>query len=132
MPQTTHVLITTSEFGEHSVLTIALMVVTIFPQLGGNSQPMGPRPGMGMTTPRAMPPYKYATAIRNTQPQVVQPITLQQVICRHILHININFTFDSIILAVQLFLSDIMDCIFNSMIHIYLQRCNMSIFNCKE
>ncbi len=41
---------------------------------------MGPRPGMGVTTPRAMPPYKYATAIRNTQPQVVQPITLQQVI----------------------------------------------------
>uniref|UniRef100_A0A9J7XVI8 Polyadenylate-binding protein n=1 Tax=Cyprinus carpio carpio TaxID=630221 RepID=A0A9J7XVI8_CYPCA len=39
---------------------------------------MGPRPGMGVTTPRAMPPYKYATAIRHTQPQVVQPITLQQ------------------------------------------------------
>lgn len=41
---------------------------------------MGPRPAMGVTTPRAMPPYKYATTIRNTQPQVVQPITLQQVI----------------------------------------------------
>lgn len=40
---------------------------------------MGPRPAMGVTAPRAMPPYKYATAIRNTQPQVVQPITLQQV-----------------------------------------------------
>lgn len=40
---------------------------------------MGARPGLGITTPRAMPPYKYATAVRNTQPQVVQPITLQQV-----------------------------------------------------
>uniref|UniRef100_A0A673LEK8 Polyadenylate-binding protein n=1 Tax=Sinocyclocheilus rhinocerous TaxID=307959 RepID=A0A673LEK8_9TELE len=53
-------------------------VIYFFPQLGGTSQPMVPRPGMGVTTPRAMPPYKYATAIRNTQPQVVQPITLQQ------------------------------------------------------
>lgn len=41
---------------------------------------MGPRPAMGVTVPRAMPPYKYANPIRNTQPQVVQPITLQQVI----------------------------------------------------
>ncbi len=79
---------------------------------------MGPRPGMGVTTPRAMPPYKYATAIRNTQPQVVQPITLQQVIYTHILHVNKNYLLDLIILAVQLFLSDIMDCIFNSLIHI--------------
>ncbi|RXN29777.1 polyadenylate-binding 4-like isoform X1 [Labeo rohita] len=47
-------------------------------RVGGANQPMGPRPAMGVTTPRAMPPYKYATAIRNTQPQVVQPITLQQ------------------------------------------------------
>ncbi|KAK3538074.1 hypothetical protein QTP70_027551 [Hemibagrus guttatus] len=44
----------------------------------GSGQPMGARPGLGVTTPRAMPPYKYATAVRNTQPQVVQPITLQQ------------------------------------------------------
>uniref|UniRef100_A0A672LT20 Polyadenylate-binding protein n=1 Tax=Sinocyclocheilus grahami TaxID=75366 RepID=A0A672LT20_SINGR len=53
-------------------------VIYFFPQLGGTSQPMVPRPGMGVMTPRAMPPYKYATAIRNTQPQVMQPITLQQ------------------------------------------------------
>uniref|UniRef100_A0A8C1NA62 Polyadenylate-binding protein n=1 Tax=Cyprinus carpio TaxID=7962 RepID=A0A8C1NA62_CYPCA len=53
-------------------------VIYLFPQLGGSSQLMGPRPALGVTTPRAMPPYKYATAIRNTQPQVVQPITLQQ------------------------------------------------------
>lgn len=46
---------------------------------GGSGQPMGARPGLGVSTPRAMPPYKYATAVRNTQPQVVQPITLQQV-----------------------------------------------------
>uniref|UniRef100_A0AAY4C2C0 Polyadenylate-binding protein n=1 Tax=Denticeps clupeoides TaxID=299321 RepID=A0AAY4C2C0_9TELE len=36
-------------------------------------QPMGPRPTMGMTNPRAIPPYKYATSVRNTQPQVAQP-----------------------------------------------------------
>uniref|UniRef100_A0A671M9R9 Polyadenylate-binding protein n=1 Tax=Sinocyclocheilus anshuiensis TaxID=1608454 RepID=A0A671M9R9_9TELE len=53
-------------------------VIYFFLQLGGSSQPMGPRPAMGVTTPRAMPPYKYATAVRNTHPQVVQPITLQQ------------------------------------------------------
>lgn len=40
---------------------------------------MGPRPSMGVPAPRAMPPYKYATSIRNTNPQVVQPIALQQV-----------------------------------------------------
>uniref|UniRef100_A0A674EVH2 Polyadenylate-binding protein n=1 Tax=Salmo trutta TaxID=8032 RepID=A0A674EVH2_SALTR len=39
---------------------------------------MGPRPSMGVPAPRAMPPYKYATSIRNTNPQVVQPIALQQ------------------------------------------------------
>uniref|UniRef100_W5LHL8 Poly(A) binding protein, cytoplasmic 4 (inducible form) n=1 Tax=Astyanax mexicanus TaxID=7994 RepID=W5LHL8_ASTMX len=43
-------------------------------RVGGTGQPMGPRPALGVTTPRAMPPYKYATAVRNTQPQVVQPI----------------------------------------------------------
>uniref|UniRef100_A0A3B1JYM6 Poly(A) binding protein, cytoplasmic 4 (inducible form) n=1 Tax=Astyanax mexicanus TaxID=7994 RepID=A0A3B1JYM6_ASTMX len=47
-------------------------------RVGGTGQPMGPRPALGVTTPRAMPPYKYATAVRNTQPQVVQPIALQQ------------------------------------------------------
>uniref|UniRef100_A0A671Q587 Polyadenylate-binding protein n=1 Tax=Sinocyclocheilus anshuiensis TaxID=1608454 RepID=A0A671Q587_9TELE len=52
---------------------VCFNVIYFFPQLGGTSQPMVPRPGMGVTTPRAMPPYKYATAIRNTQPQVTQP-----------------------------------------------------------
>lgn len=60
--------------------TVYLTAHSCFCQLGGTGQPMGPRPAMGVTAPRAMPPYKYATAIRNTQPQVVQPITLQQVI----------------------------------------------------
>uniref|UniRef100_A0A8C7U989 Polyadenylate-binding protein n=1 Tax=Oncorhynchus mykiss TaxID=8022 RepID=A0A8C7U989_ONCMY len=46
--------------------------------LGGAGQAMGPRPSMGVPAPRAMPPYKYATSIRNTNPQVVQPIALQQ------------------------------------------------------
>ncbi|KAG5855849.1 hypothetical protein ANANG_G00000980 [Anguilla anguilla] len=44
----------------------------------GGGQSLGPRPSMGVPTPRAMPPYKYATTVRNTQPQVVQPIALQQ------------------------------------------------------
>uniref|UniRef100_A0A674ETW5 Polyadenylate-binding protein n=1 Tax=Salmo trutta TaxID=8032 RepID=A0A674ETW5_SALTR len=43
-----------------------------------NTAAMGPRPSMGVPAPRAMPPYKYATSIRNTNPQVVQPIALQQ------------------------------------------------------
>uniref|UniRef100_A0A8C8FS91 Polyadenylate-binding protein n=1 Tax=Oncorhynchus tshawytscha TaxID=74940 RepID=A0A8C8FS91_ONCTS len=47
-------------------------------QQGGAGQAMGPRPSMGVPAPRAMPPYKYATSIRNTNPQVVQPIALQQ------------------------------------------------------
>merc|ERR1719348_1328636 len=38
---------------------------------------MGPRPS-SIPTPRAMPPYKYATSVRNSNPQVVQPIALQQ------------------------------------------------------
>ncbi|XP_037551058.1 polyadenylate-binding protein 4 isoform X2 [Nematolebias whitei] len=42
------------------------------------SQAMAPRPSMGVSGPRAMPPYKYATAVRNPNPQVVQPIPLQQ------------------------------------------------------
>lgn len=37
------------------------------------------RPSMGVPGPRAMPPYKYATGVRNPNPQVVQPIALQQV-----------------------------------------------------
>ncbi|MEQ2229560.1 Polyadenylate-binding protein 4, partial [Ilyodon furcidens] len=42
----------------------------------GAGQIMGPRQSMGV--PRAMPPYKYATSVRNPNPQVVQPIALQQ------------------------------------------------------
>ncbi|XP_058472044.1 polyadenylate-binding protein 4 isoform X1 [Solea solea] len=52
---------------------------------GGNTQgpratgqTMAPRPSMGVPGPRAMPPYKYATGVRNPNPQVVQPIALQQ------------------------------------------------------
>ncbi|KAM3871507.1 polyadenylate-binding protein 4 [Diretmus argenteus] len=44
----------------------------------GAGQAMGPRPSMGVPAPRAMPPYKYATSVRNPNPQVVQPIALQQ------------------------------------------------------
>uniref|UniRef100_A0A8B9KY46 Polyadenylate-binding protein n=1 Tax=Astyanax mexicanus TaxID=7994 RepID=A0A8B9KY46_ASTMX len=55
---------------------------------GGTGQPMGPRPALGVTTPRAMPPYKYATAVRNTQPQVVQPIALQQVCSFPAVHVQ--------------------------------------------
>lgn len=40
---------------------------------------MAPRPSMGVPGPRAMPPYKYATGVRNPNPPVVQPIALQQV-----------------------------------------------------
>lgn len=46
------------------------------PRAGGQS--MGPRPSVGVPGPRAMPPYKYATGVRNPNPQVVQPIALQQ------------------------------------------------------
>uniref|UniRef100_A0A4W5MY90 Polyadenylate-binding protein n=1 Tax=Hucho hucho TaxID=62062 RepID=A0A4W5MY90_9TELE len=41
-------------------------------------QAMGPRPSMGVPAPRAMTSYKYATSVRNTNPQVVHPIALQQ------------------------------------------------------
>ncbi|CAL8294513.1 unnamed protein product [Arctogadus glacialis] len=44
----------------------------------GGAQPMGPRPSMGVAAPRAMPPYKYASGVRNPTPQGVQPIALQQ------------------------------------------------------
>ncbi|XP_041703421.1 polyadenylate-binding protein 4 [Coregonus clupeaformis] len=47
-------------------------------RIGSAGQSMGPRPSMGVPAPRAMTPYKYATSVRNTNPQVVHPITLQQ------------------------------------------------------
>ncbi|XP_037343075.2 polyadenylate-binding protein 4 [Pungitius pungitius] len=43
-----------------------------------SGQAMGPRPPMGVPGPRAMPPYKYATGVRNPNPQMVQPMALQQ------------------------------------------------------
>ncbi|KAK1893864.1 Polyadenylate-binding protein 4 [Dissostichus eleginoides] len=43
-----------------------------------SGQAMAPRPSMGVPGPRAMPPYKYATGVRNPNPQVAQPIALQQ------------------------------------------------------
>ncbi|KAM6912728.1 LOW QUALITY PROTEIN: polyadenylate-binding protein 4 [Xenentodon cancila] len=49
-----------------------------FSLLPGTGQTMGPRPSMGVPGPRTMPPYKYATSVRNPNPQVVQPIALQQ------------------------------------------------------
>uniref|UniRef100_A0A3P9MY53 Polyadenylate-binding protein n=1 Tax=Poecilia reticulata TaxID=8081 RepID=A0A3P9MY53_POERE len=39
----------------------------------GAGQTMGPRQSMGVPGPRAMPPYKYATSVRNPNPQVTQP-----------------------------------------------------------
>ncbi|KAF6717922.1 Polyadenylate-binding protein 4 [Oryzias melastigma] len=41
-------------------------------------QAMAPRPSMGVPGPRTMAPYKYASSVRNPNPQVVQPIALQQ------------------------------------------------------
>uniref|UniRef100_A0A665UH79 Polyadenylate-binding protein n=1 Tax=Echeneis naucrates TaxID=173247 RepID=A0A665UH79_ECHNA len=35
-------------------------------------QAMAPRPSMGVPGPRAIPPYKYATGVRNPNPQVAQ------------------------------------------------------------
>ncbi|CAL8285979.1 unnamed protein product [Lota lota] len=46
--------------------------------MSNSTVPMGPRPSMGVAAPRAMPPYKYASGVRNPNPQVVQPIALQQ------------------------------------------------------
>uniref|UniRef100_A0A3P9JFC2 Polyadenylate-binding protein n=1 Tax=Oryzias latipes TaxID=8090 RepID=A0A3P9JFC2_ORYLA len=43
-----------------------------------SGQAMAPRPSMGVPGPRTMAPYKYATSVRNPNPQVVQPIALQQ------------------------------------------------------
>uniref|UniRef100_A0A8C5HYU0 Polyadenylate-binding protein n=1 Tax=Gouania willdenowi TaxID=441366 RepID=A0A8C5HYU0_GOUWI len=37
-----------------------------------SGQAMAPRPSMGVPGPRAMPPYKYAGAVRNPNPQVAQ------------------------------------------------------------
>nr|XP_020464201.1 polyadenylate-binding protein 4-like isoform X2 [Monopterus albus] len=53
---------------------------------GGQS--MAPRPSVGVPGPRAMPPYKYATSVRNPNPQVVQPIALQQVLAQPAVHIQ--------------------------------------------
>uniref|UniRef100_A0A7N6BMM6 Polyadenylate-binding protein n=1 Tax=Anabas testudineus TaxID=64144 RepID=A0A7N6BMM6_ANATE len=47
--------------------------------LPATGQSMAPRPSVGVPGPRAMPPYKYATGVRNPNPPVVQPIALQQV-----------------------------------------------------
>ncbi|XP_049596142.1 polyadenylate-binding protein 4 [Syngnathus scovelli] len=44
----------------------------------GSGQTLGPRPSMGLPGPRTMPPYKYAAGVRNPNPQVVQPLALQQ------------------------------------------------------
>ncbi|XP_061552925.1 polyadenylate-binding protein 4 isoform X2 [Phycodurus eques] len=44
----------------------------------GSGQTIGPRPSMGVPGPRTVPPYKYATGVRNPNPLVVQPIALQQ------------------------------------------------------
>jgi len=45
-----------------------------------SGQAMAPRPSMGVPGgPRAMPPYKYATGVRNPNPQGMQPNALQQV-----------------------------------------------------
>ncbi|XP_008336501.3 polyadenylate-binding protein 4 [Cynoglossus semilaevis] len=43
-----------------------------------SGQTMAPRPSMGVPGPRSIPPYKYATSVRNPNPQVVQPIAMQQ------------------------------------------------------
>uniref|UniRef100_A0A673C2F7 Polyadenylate-binding protein n=1 Tax=Sphaeramia orbicularis TaxID=375764 RepID=A0A673C2F7_9TELE len=38
-----------------------------------STENMAPRPSMGVPGPRAMPPYKYASGVRNPNPQVSQP-----------------------------------------------------------
>lgn len=50
-----------------------------YSSLLASGQNMAPRPSVGVPGPRAMPPYKYATGVRNPNPPVVQPIALQQV-----------------------------------------------------
>uniref|UniRef100_A0A8C5HZR0 Polyadenylate-binding protein n=1 Tax=Gouania willdenowi TaxID=441366 RepID=A0A8C5HZR0_GOUWI len=42
------------------------------PRKQGHPSAMAPRPSMGVPGPRAMPPYKYAGAVRNPNPQVAQ------------------------------------------------------------
>uniref|UniRef100_A0A4W6DPQ5 Polyadenylate-binding protein n=1 Tax=Lates calcarifer TaxID=8187 RepID=A0A4W6DPQ5_LATCA len=54
------------------------VLLYFFSLLVATGQAMAPRPSMGVPGPRAMPPYKYATGVRNPNPQVVQPIALQQ------------------------------------------------------
>uniref|UniRef100_A0A665UGS8 Polyadenylate-binding protein n=1 Tax=Echeneis naucrates TaxID=173247 RepID=A0A665UGS8_ECHNA len=54
----------------------------------GQGQAMAPRPSMGVPGPRAIPPYKYATGVRNPNPQVVQPIALQQVWAQSAVHVQ--------------------------------------------
>lgn len=51
----------------------------IYLWLAASGQTMAPRPSMGVPGPRSIPPYKYATSVRNPNPQVVQPIAMQQV-----------------------------------------------------
>uniref|UniRef100_G3NVY7 Polyadenylate-binding protein n=1 Tax=Gasterosteus aculeatus aculeatus TaxID=481459 RepID=G3NVY7_GASAC len=41
-----------------------------------SGQAMGPRPPMGVPGPRTMPPYKYATGVRNPNPQMPLSYTL--------------------------------------------------------
>uniref|UniRef100_A0A8C5FX77 Polyadenylate-binding protein n=1 Tax=Gadus morhua TaxID=8049 RepID=A0A8C5FX77_GADMO len=57
--------------GEHVRPILRLTSLSVPP---GGAQPMGPRPSMGVAAPRAMPPYKYASGVRNPNPQGVQPI----------------------------------------------------------
>uniref|UniRef100_A0A669ED19 Polyadenylate-binding protein n=1 Tax=Oreochromis niloticus TaxID=8128 RepID=A0A669ED19_ORENI len=57
------------------ILTLFLSVLSSLPG-GFQAMPsslMGPRPSVGVSGPRAMPPYKYATGVRNPNPQVTQP-----------------------------------------------------------
>uniref|UniRef100_A0A4W6DRH9 Polyadenylate-binding protein n=1 Tax=Lates calcarifer TaxID=8187 RepID=A0A4W6DRH9_LATCA len=61
-----------------SLNIIIMLLLYFFSLLVATGQAMAPRPSMGVPGPRAMPPYKYATGVRNPNPQVVQPIALQQ------------------------------------------------------
>uniref|UniRef100_A0A8C9X3G6 Poly(A) binding protein, cytoplasmic 4 (inducible form) n=1 Tax=Sander lucioperca TaxID=283035 RepID=A0A8C9X3G6_SANLU len=42
-----------------------------------SGQAMAPRPSMGVSGPRAMPPYKYATGVRNPNPQAQPAVHVQ-------------------------------------------------------
>lgn len=61
----------------HHVTSQIVLCFSFCPVASG--QAMAPRPSMGVPGPRAMPPYKYASGVRNPNPQVVQPIALQPV-----------------------------------------------------